>query len=86
MKKALSAYGVAWVIAMADKYGIERGKLLKLFTDLAPIEEMIEDISVKSKDEFYKGFKQVTLFGESAYMVTGDEIKNVELQEDESKL
>ena len=39
MKKALSAYGVAWVLAMADKYEIERGKLLQLFTDLAPEEE-----------------------------------------------
>ena len=82
MKKALSAYGVAWVIAMADKYGIERGKLLKLFTDLAPIEETIEDISVKSKDEFYKGFKQATLLGESAYIVTSDGIKNVKLTEE----
>ena len=43
MKKALSAYGVAWVIAMADKYGIDRGKLLNLFTDIAPEENIYEN-------------------------------------------
>ena len=41
MKQALSAYGVAWVLAMADKYEIDRGKLLQLFTDMAPDDDKL---------------------------------------------
>lgn len=49
MKKALSAYGVAWVIAMADKYELDRGKLLNLFTDIAPEEDIYENQTEENK-------------------------------------
>ena len=38
MKKALSAFGVYWVLEMAKKYEIEPDKLIRLFNDIAPEE------------------------------------------------